>query len=686
MGQIVKGPSRNEPCPCGSARKYKHCCLRSVAPRVGGVASQGAALRALAGEEFRRGEMLESASLTNDAEAAYRNAISLDNTLVEAHVNLGNLLFVRYRFDEAITHYETALRLQPSFAEVHLNLGLAQYGAGRLQDACANYRRALAAPAIGHAVHHNLGLALRAQGLLTDALASFERALSMQPGMLESEAAVAETLRMMGKAGDALGRYQELSTRFPGDTQWHFAMANCQVDLNEIDAALENFQRVIDLDASNLPARSAIIFCRQYEAFPSGDSSRIAREFGRLVSSTGGQRGGWRCDPKPKRLRIGFVSGDFRSHPVSYFLESVVTNLDANRVHLTAYSNHPLTDAVTERLRGRFDQWRQIHDLPDGIVAERIRDDGIHVLIDLAGHTAGNRLPLFALKPAPVQATWLGYPGTTGLTEIDYFITDRASIDEGTQREYTERLWLLPETRLCFTPPASDLPLDRLAVEDASAPMTFGCFGNSVKISAGVLRAWAEILQRVPESKLLLKSATYYSSDGARHRMHERMENAGLPMERVRIEPAEPRDIYLQAFRRVDLMLDTFPYAGGTTTAEALWMGVPVLTLRGGTVLARQGSAMLGSCGLDEWIAEDIKAYVETAVTMARDVEALRSSRPAYRAALLASAICDAPRFATAFVDAVWGMWNLRLDPNPVMHGAAAPSASLAVMPVGHAP
>jgi predicted O-linked N-acetylglucosamine transferase (SPINDLY family) len=352
------------------------------------------------------------------------------------------------------------------------------------------------------------------------------------------------------------------------------------------------------------------------------------------------------------------VSGDLHGHPVGYFLDGVLTSLAAKfsaNLELFAYATRACEDETSKRLRASCKAWHSALGLSDSALALRIREDGIDILIDLSGHTAGNRLPVFAWKPAPIQVSWLGYFATTGVAAIDYFIADPWTLPPDQEAFFTEKVWRLPETRLCFTPPSARVDVNVLPAL-SNGYVTFGCFNNLSKMNDAVVQLWARVLNAVPASRLFLKYQQLAEAS-IRQSTRERFAVHGIAADRLIFEDYVPRVNYLAAYHRVDIGLDPFPFPGGTTTVEALWMGIPVLTLSGERFLARQGVGLLMNAGLPEWIASDHDDYVARAVAHASDLQGLAALRARLRQQVLASPIFDAPRFAKHFEAALREMW-----------------------------
>ena len=344
---------------------------------------------------------------------------------------------------------------------------------------------------------------------------------------------------------------------------------------------------------------------------------------------------------------------------MGYFAESVLAALAsdcAGRLELFVYATQAAGDAVTVRIKAYCHRWRAVSQLSDEALAATIRDDGVDILIDLSGHTADNRLPMFAWKPAPVQATWLGYFATTGVMAIDYLVADPWTLPAEEEVNFTETIWRLPETRLCFTPPDEAVAIAPLGAI-GNGQLTFGCFNHLTKVNDDVVALWARILAAIPEATLLLKAKQLQEPE-ARLAVIERFAAQGIAGDRLRLEGPTPRADYLDAYNRVDIALDPFPYPGGTTTVEALWMGVPVLTLAGSSFISRQGVGLLMNAGLPDWIATDPDDYVARAVAHGSDVRQLASLRAGLRQQVMISPLFDAPRFARHFETALRGMWQ----------------------------
>ncbi len=424
--------------------------------------------------------------------------------------------------------------------------------------------------------------------------------------------------------------------------------------LREINRAMECFQRAVDLDPASVIAHDNLVFTMLFSDHYSPDKVFEAH----LAWAA---RHGSPAAPPPltppaaERLRIGYLSADFREHSVASFIEPVLASHDRSRFELFCYHSHPERDDVTARIRSQADHWRDISGMGDDEAAGLIRADGIHILVELSGHTAWNRLPLMARRPAPVQVTWLGYPYSTGLGAIDYRITDAVADPPGMSEQWhSERLVRLPGTFLCFQPPDAPEP-PGLPPCRTNGHVTLASFNNLAKVSPTMLRRWRDILARIPDSRLLLKAEVFGDPEASRW-VVQRLE---LPAERLVLLGKTPdRTAHLALYGQVDIALDTFPYNGTTTTCEALYMGVPVVSLAGRTHAARVGASLLGTVGLADLVAGTEARYVETVVNLASDLTRLSRLRLDLRGMMTASPLMDRQGF-TASLEAEYRlMWH----------------------------
>lgn len=597
----------------------------------------------------------------DDAAASYIAALKFRPDLVEAHNNLAAALISLGQPEAAIEYYRQALESDPNQPEVHSNLGVALKKLGRYEDAVASYRRALAIKPDFAEAHSNLGTALHKLGQIDEAISSYRKALELAPDHAEVHNNLGFLQYQLGQLEAATESFRRSLGGNPERIESLSNLGSVLTDLGQLDEAAAIYRQALEIKPDYTLAHSNLIFTQNYLAEQTASELFLeAQRFGKIVEKKARRYTTWSNSPNPaRRLRVGLVSADLRQHPVGYFAENVLKALIAqsdNRLELIAYFNYDETDDTSERIKALCAGWHDVDDFSDERLAQLVRDDGIDILIDLSGHTGKNRLPMFAWKPAPVQVSWLGYYATTGVAAIDYLIADSWTLPESEEKNFTETIWRLPETRLCFTPPAEALetaPLPSLSNDY----ITFGCFNNLTKMNDQVVELWARILTAIPNSRLFLK-ARALAEVSTQQSVDKRFSAHGIDPQRLTFETYVPRANYLAAYSQVDIALDPFPFPGGTTTVEALWMGVPVLTLAGKHFLARQGVGLLMNAGLPKWVASDLDNYVALAVKHSSDIHRLATLRAGLRQQVLASPIFDAARFARHFEAALRGMWE----------------------------
>ncbi len=501
-------------------------------------------------------------------------------------VATGNGLLAQAQDDDAAACFRRALELNPENAEAHNNLGTLAGGRGDLPEAAEYYRRAVLARPDYFDAHRNLGIIYERQGRITEAVANFRRAVELRP---ES----ADALQRLGIGLRHLGR---------------------------MDDALDVLRRAVQLDPSHAIANSTLLLTMQYHQHVSVAQLDTAhREFDQRHGAP--LRAAWpvhQNDPDPeRRLRVGFVSADLGTHPVGYFLMRVLQNLDPLQVETICYSDRQGPDPMTEKLRAVAGGWRHTVGQNDEQLAQMILGDRIDILLDLAGHTGNNRLLAFARKPAPLAVTWAGYVGTTGLEAMDFLLADHQQVLASAEPFIRERVLRMPDGYVCYDPPEHAPPVAPLPAL-SRGHVTFGSLNNVDKITPAVVEVWAAILRRTPGSRLVLKNMGM-DDPAVVGRLHEEFARHGVDVARLELQGWSAARDALAEYGRLDIALDTFPYNGGLTTCEALWMGVPVITCPGETFAARHGIGHLSNVGLTEMIAETLDDYVELAVTLAGD-------------------------------------------------------------------
>jgi len=545
------------------------------------------------------------------------------------------------QYESCIEVLVEAAKSGAASADAYALMGDAHQYCGRLRAALDSYRRALWLNPRHVFAHNNMGGALQHLGRLDAASACYRNALALKPDFPEAWNNLGGTLQLQGCLDESIACYRSALALRP-----YYPDANSSLLM-----ALASHPRI--------DRREYLQHARSY----GGKMQALAQPFAN-----------WHAMPLQgaAKLRVGFVSGELRMNPVGYFLESTLAHLDRSRIELLAFATDRREDALTARIRPYFSDWDSLAGLSDETSAHRIHAAAPHILVDLAGHTSSNRLAVFAWKPAPVQVSWLGYFASTGVPGMDYVLADPVSVPECRGEEFSESVWHMPETRLCFTAPAdagmATAPLPALR----NGYVTFGSFQRLTKLNDAVLAVWASVLQALPTARLRLQAIEMRRPE-ARASLLRRLEAAGIAPQRVTVLADTDRAAYLAAHAEVDMILDTFPFPGGTTTCEALWMGVPTMTLAGDSMLARQGASLLCAAGLRDWVAGSATEYVARAVAHASSPRSLAVLRSHLRTRVCKSPLLDAARFAGYLETALLGMWERHLASQSATHARCGP-------------
>ncbi len=613
------------------------------------------------------GNALKDRGKLDEAVVAYRKALELNPDHAKAHNNLGSALTNQGKLEDAVAAYRKALELKPDYADAHNNLGNARRDQGKLEEAVAAYRKALELQPDYVPAHINLGNALTNQGELEEAVAAYRKALELKPDHADAHYNLGIALKEQGKLDEAVVAYRKALELKPDHAAAHNNLGNALKNQGKLDEAVVAYQRALELKPDHADAHSNLLSCMNYDTQTS--QQEILAESRRwdeihAVPSAADERRHPNNRNADRRLRVGYVSPDFREHSVSYFLDPVIAGHDRRSFEVFCYAEVAKPDNKTARFRGLSDGWCSTVGMTDAAVAERIRADDIDILVDLAGHTANNRLLVFAERPAPVQVTWLGYPNTTGLSAMDYRLTDAIADPEGeADALHTEILVCLPNGFLCYAPVA-DAPEIGGTPALTTGHVTFGSFNNLAKVTPEVVETWARVLHRIPKSRLVIKSWPL-ADEEPRKRYLEMFGAHGIDAGRVELcSWIASKSGHLGAYNRVDVGLDPFPYNGTTTTCEALWMGVPVITLRGDRHSGRVGASILTRVNLAGCMAETKAVYVEKAVALANDLDRLSEFREGLRNRMRESPLCDSDAFTRDVEAAYREMWRRRCIDN----------------------
>lgn len=552
---------------------------------------------------------------------------------------------------------DQALAVAPAFAEAHANRGVALMALGRLPEAEAAFRRSVELKPDHIPAHFGVGNSLAAQGDFEGAEAAFRRALALNPDLVTARNNLAMALQNQEKLDEAIEAFEKALALAPSAAP---VLYNFGVTLHyagRVEEAMAAFRQALQLQPDYAVAHSNLLLALQYRPGSPEDLIEAHRDFNRRQAQGLRALGAHANDrDADRRLRVGYVSGDFSIHPVGYLLEGPLKAHDKAQVEVFCYSNGSRMDPLTERLIEATDHWREIGQVTDEHAAEVIRRDRIDILVDLSGHTGSNRPRLMAMKPAPVQASWLGYPGTTGIEAIDYAIMDSQVAPKGAEAWFTEAVVRLPASRFCFTPPPfAPEPQDVSA--RAGAPVVFGSFNNIAKVGPEVVRLWGKVLDAVPGSRLVLKWRSL-NQPKVRQRIAEAFAEHGVGPDRLELRERSGHADTLVQYGDIDIALDPFPFCGGATSLEALWMGVPIVTLAQDRVAARQTLGFLHEVGLDDLVARSEGHYVLIAAALAADAGRRAELRHGLRSRLAASPLTDAKAFTPGLEQAYRQMWR----------------------------
>ena len=600
--------------------------------------------------------------------------------------------------DKAAQGYRQAIAGQPNHADLQVALSVVLIRQGSYAQARVHLNRAILLDPANANAFHFLGKVAQKQGDLPAAIELFNEALELNPDLDDASNDLTNALVASGFNEVAEAMLTKAVAQRPHSGQLHFILGTLYARSNQheraeacfrvslainpavyevhsnlgsvlqqqgkLAEAIATFERAIALSGGHATAHSNLLWALSFQS--DGRYLREARRFGHVVVTRAKPYREWFVKPpadgEPRALRVGFVSGDLRRHPVMTVFEGVLKQLNPAKLELLAYSMNPVDDEVTESIRGAFSQWTSISGVSDEAVAGKIHNDKVDILIDLAGHSAYNRLPVFAWKPAPVQISWLGYLASTGVPGMDYVLADPVSAPQQVWDQFTEEIWHLPGTFNCYTPPAEHPKLKVMQPPLArNGYVTFGSFQRVNKLSDTTFQLWGRIFQALPYAKLWLRNEAT-GSRTVREHVLSRLDRAGIEAARVSFGGTIPgREEYLAAYNEVDVILDTYPYPGVTTTCDALWMGVPTVTLAGGGLLGRTGASLLTCAGLAGWVAWNEDEYVDLALKHASDREGLARLRAGLRQQVAQTPLFDAGQFAPQFEEALSGMWQRKM-------------------------
>ena len=558
------------------------------------------------------------------AENLYKEVLKINPNHFGSIFLLGTLSIKIKNFDRAIQLLNQAILIQPNHAQSHNNLGVVFGELGEVKKAISCYQKAISIQPDYADAHYNLGNVLDKLNKHQEAIICYEKVIQINPNYVAA----------------------------------HYNQGNALKELGEFKKAISCYQKAINSKHNYAPAYNNILFTLLY--MEKTDSKYYLSKIKEFRSSLKPINDDlllkYQFNIKPKKLRIGFVSGDFREHPVGFFLLDTLNHLKNNDLELIAYSNSQIEDSLSIKLKSHFTIWHEIASQSNMDVINKIRKDGIHVLVDLSGHSEKNRLPIFINKPAPVQVSWVGYPGSTGIPEIDYLIGDPFVTPENMNGHFTEKIFRLPSMWVCFSEPDFDVRISDPPVIK-NGYVTFGSFNNLSKINDKVISLWSKILKSSPKSKIFLKTKQLDDSY-LKEKIISKFKENGINLNSIILEGSSSRSKLLNSYNKVDIVLDPFPYSGGVTSLEAIWMGVPVLTKKGFRFVSHTTESINHNSGMSDWVANDENEYVKKAIKFSTDLELLTEINKNLRRPALKSPLFNSTLFAKQLNNAFWEMWN----------------------------
>ena len=604
------------------------------------------------------GVALQLLGKIQDAKISYIKAIALKPDYAEVYSNLGGIMQLLDKLDDAEIAYKKAIALKPDYAEAHNNLGGILLSLGKLEDAEIVYKKAIALKPDYAEAYSNLGIALQLLGKLEDAKINYIKAIALKRDYAEAYNNLGNTLLKLNELEDAEIVYKKTIALKPDNAEAYNNLGGILLSLGKIEDAEIVYKKAIALKPDYAEVSSNLLFC--YSNMNSIDPEELyARHcfFGQQLE--GPLRNSWKRHDNlkvPERcLQIGFISGDFHGHPIANYIAPILEHLALYpKLSLHAYCNSAISDDTTDRLKTYFAYWHQTNNLSDDVLAEKILLDGIDILFDLSGHTGKNRLQTFARKPAPIQISWLGYPGTTGLMAMDYYITDRFLVPtRQAELFFTEKIVRLPASApfrlLDNIPPINPLPSLK------NGYTTFGSFNRRNKINLHTISLWSKILRAIPNSRIFLGAMEIDRDDDT---LIGYFGQEGITRERISFFKRCNLDTYLKLHYQIDICLDTFPYGASTTSCYALLMGVPTLTLVGRNMASRVGAWAQSHSGLEGFISHHETELIEKALYWVDHLIELASIREGLRARFMASAMWQESLIAEALDCALRIMWQ----------------------------
>ena len=604
-----------------------------------------------------RGAILASKNVLDEAIINYKKSIEINANYAQAYNNLGIAFHKLNKIDTAIKNYKKALSLKKDFAEALNNLGNAYIDFDKPKDSLQYFNKALESNPSYAEAYNGMGAANEKLGNKNDALKNYQKATEIKPDYAEAYNSLGTLYSNLSKFDESLSNYKKAIQLKTNYEKAYNNLGNLLSNLGKFDEATNAYKQAIKIKPDYPKAYSNLLLNLIYKTdFDLNYYLSEAKKFRLNCKTIKKLKFTYKYETNPKKLRVGFVSADFGNHPGGYFTLGLLRELRKKNFELVAYPTIERKDELSHHFKPLFSKWSLIKKKDDENVVKQIINDGIHILIDLQGHSAKNRLPIFIYKPAPVQVTWLGQ-GSTGISEIDYFIGSNHITPKDEEKHYVEKVLRLPEISQCFTPPDFDLKIENLPAIKNNF-ITFGCVNKLAKVNDDVIALWSKILLSVPNSKLLLKNKLLNSKEIIDTTI-QRFKKQNVKKEQLILEgESKTRKELLNIYNKIDIVLDPFPFQGNTTSIEAVWMGVPIITLKGNRYISHFGESINSNLNMSNWIAENYADYILKAKKFSSDINELSKIRTRLRQSCLQSPVFDSKRFSKHFDQMLWKIWK----------------------------
>lgn len=603
------------------------------------------------------GAVLVNQNSLNEGLENYKKSIEINPNYAQAYNNLGVVLQKLNKKNEAIDKYRKAINLKVDFAEAYNNLGCAIQDKKKAKEAIYYLEKALHYKPNYAEAYNNIGRLYDSLGRKSESIDNFKKAININPQLAEAHLNLGLVFHDISRFFKAQESYEESISLKKNNEKAYNNLGNLMSDLGKIDEAEKFYNEVIKINSKNALAHSNILFNYNYKINWDHKSYLVKASKFRLNCKSIKKNFSFKYkhEKNPTKIKIGFISADFGNHPGGYFTLSTLKELKKKNFTLIAYSSFDREDEISYDFRSLFSKWSSIAKKKDEEIIEEIFGDGLNILVDLQGHSAKNRLPIFIYKPAPIQITWLSQ-GSLGIPEIDYFIGSPHITPKEEENHYIERVLRLPEISQCFTPPNFDIKIKNLpAIENKF--ITFGCINKFAKINDEVLKLWSKIILSLPNSKIILKCKEFDNQEIVIQTL-QKFKMLNINKDRIILMGStKTRKKNLEVYNKIDIALDPFPFQGNTSTCEAVWMGVPVLTLKGNRYLFHFGESINSNLNMRDWIAKDKDEYIFKAVKFASNLSLLSDLRKNLREKALQSPVFDAVRFSEHFSNMLWEIW-----------------------------